>query len=155
MITKKSPIALDEFEHRKAMQELAAMSHRNSIAKAEQALSKIQSWKDNPSPPQPEPVKRAKPNTPRLNPPPLKMKRVLCNVSTGKAFREYRESLSIRAFEVYTAIGMSRAKLNDLERGNCKWTESIRRKIADAIYDIVAERRDKEEAAKALATTPQ
>lgn len=150
MTKPKSTIALDDFEHRKAMQQLAAMSQRNNNSTAEQALAKIQSWKDSK-----KPEKREIPKGLKLKPPALKMKRVLCNVATGKAFREYRVNLGLEAVEIYKLAGLTKEKYHCLEKGSHKWTPSVRTRICNAIYDIMAERADREEAARSLAAIPQ
>jgi len=135
----KPTIAMDEFEHREAMRQLAAHNARNNReldAKAAQALEKIEAWKSAPKPEKPAPIPRVR----GMGPPPLKKKRVVCSVSTGQAFREYRESLGLRSVDVYTAAGMDKETLHGLERGNRKWTESIRRKIAKAINSLASQK---------------
>ncbi len=137
MTKPKSTIALDDFEHKRALQQLAAMKKRTSNDGAQAALAKIQTWKD-------ERVKEEPPKRIKINPPKLQTKTVVCSVKTGQAFKAYREGLEIQPCEVYKRAGITRDKFNALELGRQSWNESIRRKICNAIYDIVAERHDKE-----------
>lgn len=132
--------ALDEIEHRKAMQQLAAMQQRTQNSGAKVALVKIQTWKEENK--RPEPPKRIK-----LNPPAIVTKSVVDGVRTGAVFKAYRESLGIAPVEVYKRAGLTKEKFHGLERGQKKWDTKIRRKICDAIYDIVAAREDAKDAA--------